>query len=203
MAVKIGQQKKPSGWDGTIFGIPTVFTPRVQRTVGDLANFAGHAAANLYSGVPSQLMQSGLSGFQNFFNQKGPAPKKAAPKQATPKSTPDNSDPGTTFSYLDALKQAQDYLGQNGGGSSFIDYSPLINQTRQTYGDASNRLLAMYQALHNNFQNDAGSIGSIFDQAKNADTQAANTATGEINQAYNNARQAQTDQFNALGSGGR
>lgn len=138
-----------------------------------------------------------IQGFANLFN-----PPKAQPKKkSTPK--PSTSTPKapvyTAPNYLDALAQAQALMG--GQSAPTVDYSPLIQQTQQTYGDASNRLLAMYNALHNNFQNDAGNIGGIFDQAKTASQQAADQATGDINNAYDAARAAQTKQFNDLGIG--
>jgi hypothetical protein len=111
------------------------------------------------------------------------------------------SDDSQGYNFLNALQQAQDYYNQNGLGAQSVDYSPLIAATQQTYGDASNRLLAMYNALHNSFQNDAGNVGSIFDQAKTADQSAADQATGDINSAYDAARAAQTKQFNDLGIG--
>lgn len=150
----------------------------------------------IYNTSPLGMLTNSIGGLFGGGGSK-PKPKPKAP----PAPTGGDLSVPQQFTFMDALKQAQDYFNQNGMGQPSVDYSPLIAQTRKTYGDASNRLLSMYQALHNNFQGDASGIGGLFDQAK-ADTQAsAKGATDAINQAYNNARQDQTNQFNALGIG--
>lgn len=164
------------------------------KLLGDTFTNWGNGLAHIFGGNPQAKSGNPLSQVSAARSRQ----QHSGPFVAKPIAP----DPGP-FNYIDALMQAQKLLGGPGGQSLYgsVDYSPLIAQTRQTYGDASNRLLAMYQALHNSFQNDAKGVGSIFDQAKAVSQGASDQAKNAINQAYANARADQTAQFNALGIG--
>lgn len=209
MAVRVGTQKNnpkpkvsnnnPWAWGSADPG--QIWTD----TAKGFSQALGHGAQQI-ADFYNKTAGGPIQGFASLFNPpKQKAKPKPKPKAAAPQPTPP-----PPYSMVDALNDARRYLSDQSGSpqdrfnaimAGVPDYSPLIQQTQQTFGDASNRLLAMYNALHNNFQNDAGTVGGVFDQAKTADQSAADNATGSINSAYDAARAAQTKQFNDLGIG--
>lgn len=161
----------------------------------------GGGAAAL--GVAGNILFPGSGDFlSSLFAGASPTPKKSVakrivnPKAAPPPPAAPTPDP----SFLDYLAQASQLVGAP-DMTAGIDFSGQESQARQTAGDASAKLQAMYNALHNNFQNDAPAIAQNFDAGTQAVGSNAAAATGDINNAYDAARQAQTAQLAALGIG--
>jgi hypothetical protein len=113
-----------------------------------------------------------------------------------------------TQSFMEMLNQA---LSMTGGGSSDesnsasaasrVDFSGQRNdlQGRANAADAS--IAAMYKQLQDSYAGQAPGIKQSYDQAGQGIAANGATATSNVNDAYDNARQGTTEQLAALGIG--
>jgi hypothetical protein len=105
--------------------------------------------------------------------------------------------------FTDYLNKAAQFLGTQQGAdpTGGIDFNGLISATTQGANDNSAKIQALYAALGQNYQNDAPAIGQNFDTGIANVNTANQGAVQTINDAYNQARAAQTAQLQALGIG--
>lgn len=104
------------------------------------------------------------------------------------------------FSFLDALKQAMGLIGGDGGGQiARVSYDPQRQEARNRASEADSRLAAMYRQLQDSYRADAPGIAAAYDQAAKGVNQNVDQAVGNINTAYDKAREDQTAQLAALG----
>lgn len=194
MAVKV-KKKEPEGIAKTFDDIGSWLGQNIAapfaNSVSNIGDYlAGRPPENIGSKVFGQPPTStrARAGGGTFTL---PAPKAAIPDEQT-------YQPG----FLDFLQQAQQLMGSGGGPArSGVDFAGLRAQSTQTADDASARLRAMYAALHDRFVGDAPAIQQNFDQGAQSVGDNAAEATGNVNDAYDAARQAQTAQLAALGIG--
>jgi hypothetical protein len=96
----------------------------------------------------------------------------------------------------------QDYLdlaGKLGLGSNGVDYSGEQAALTNQAGAADSQLAAMYAALKNSYAKDAPGIAANYDSAGQSITGNGDQAAQQISAAYQAARDAQTQQLQALG----
>lgn len=120
---------------------------------------------------------------------------KAIGKSRIPKGQQQEAPPQLTFA--DYLRMANE-MGLGGGGT---DFGALEAQLRQNAANADAKLAAMYNQLRGSIDADAAVIGQTYDAGAAGLTQNADQALGTINNAYQAARDAQTQQFQQLGIG--
>jgi hypothetical protein len=144
----------------------------------------------------------GLAGWLGAFGAQ-PASRKAPAKRSINQTKPQAPAPQQSAAepnFLDFLAQAAGLVGP-GDPTGGIDFGGLRQSATQTANDASAKLQAMYNALHNQYLADAPAIQQNFDTGVQGIGNNAAAATGDINNAYDAARQAQTAQLAALGIG--
>lgn len=166
------------------------------NTLSDIGDFLGSRPATTKAG-------SGVFGPDNPVVKKPVIPKAAPHAQPTPtaEQPPLPNDPTPQVpDLLSFLGQAMDVLRNNGGlAGGGTDYSALKNELRGQYTENDAKLAAMYNQLRSSYANDAPAIAKGYDDASTS--VGANTAHAEqtTNDAYQAARDAQTQQLQALG----
>jgi hypothetical protein len=101
------------------------------------------------------------------------------------------------LTFADYLRMANE-MGLGGGGT---DFGALEAQLRQNAANADAKLTAMYNQLRGSIDADASTIGQTYDTGAQGLQQSAEQAQATINNAYQAARDAQTQQFQQLGIG--
>lgn len=119
------------------------------------------------------------------------APVKRA---VAPRAKPQAQD-RAPLTFADYLQMANE-MGLGGSGT---DYAALMNQLRANAANADAKLAAMYGQLQNSIDADAAGIAQNFDTNGQNLNQNAASALDTINNAYQAARDAQTQQFQQLG----
>jgi len=102
-------------------------------------------------------------------------------------------------------KSLADYMAQARamglGGGDGTNYDALINQIKANGQSGDAKLAAMYQQLADKNASDSSVIKANFDTSGSSITAASDAASKDTAQAYNQTRQAQTQQLNDLGIG--
>lgn len=118
-------------------------------------------------------------------------------RAVAPRRQEQQSEQGAQLTFADYLRMANE-MGLGGGNT---DYSALMNQLRANAMNADAKLAAMYNQLQGSIDADASVIGQTYDAGAAGLTQNADQAQATINNAYQAARDAQTQQFQQLGIG--
>lgn len=150
---------------------------------------------NLFGlGIPGLI--NGLMGHGSSapVHKAAPLPKAPAPAQApAPTPTPPPS-------LADYLAEASKMLPPPSFAGA-LDFGKLAQQDVNQTNDVASRIQAMYNALSGDYKADAPTINAQYNQGINDVGAAQNAATGDVNNAYADARQAQSAQLAALGIG--
>lgn len=161
-----------------------------------------HGAEQLgsfFTGTPERKLQQPKWGGGAPQKPAAPAPSPALNLDAAQQTTSNNPNTATP-DLLSFLGQAMDILRQNGGlAGGGTDYGALKSQLQGQYNENDARLAAMYGQLQKSYAADAPAIAQGYDQAVNSVGQNAQAAAQTTNDAYQAARDAQTQQLQALG----
>lgn len=208
MAVKVSN-KKPRGTLDLYSGMGN--TPQQNNAVIKSTMKAAppwQASAGVAGGALGLGAIGDLFGGLFGGGQQG-APKSAAPKKphkVAPPQAPAAPTPQQQQSFADYLNAAAQMLGPQaanapGDPTGGVDFAGLQAQTTQAANDNSSKLRALYDALGQNYMADAPAIQQNFDSGINSVNAANQGASQNVNNAYDQARAAQTAQLQALGIG--
>jgi hypothetical protein len=186
---------------------PQQLNTGVRDTQRNFLNFLG-SVGNYFGGTPDAAPGKGMGdqavkkqtipGFEGFKlvpnAQPKSAPKKSSPKKS-PQSDPADQQVANPLSFNDYLALAQ----KLGLGGNSVDYSAQENALKSQASAADAQLASMYNALKQGYANDATGVAQNYDTAGQSITGAGGDAANSVNAAYQAARDAQTQQLQALG----
>lgn len=145
-------------------------------------------------GVHNPTPESWTDGsWRDWSYRDGPEP--APPMARSRGAALRKAEPELTFA--DYLTMAQEMMNQS--GATGPDYSAVEEALRRNALQSDAKLEAMYRQLHGSIDADAPTIAGAYDQAADAINQNADQASAGTAAGYQAARDAQTDQFRALG----
>ena len=201
MAVKVRTGDKPSG-QGT--PVPTDGSRSPVPSGGLFYDAPGGPDVRGGLGVDTPLGRFGISLGPAVTTPEGDRYGFGADVGYIPRATPGRDthhrkpDPVQQMTFSDFIALAKQYLSETGAGAG-PDYSAVAESLRQQALQNDAKLQAMYSQLRGSIQADAPTIQGQFDQGIQGVNQNADQASGNINAAYQEARDAQSRQLAALG----
>jgi hypothetical protein len=172
--------------------------------LGELGNFFKDYGRNVYN-APSDIGRaiSGKKMPRSGDMAFGTATKKKVAKAPVKKAAPAKKKAVQTDlpveQWQDPVKSFEEYMNRARGMVPSIDFSAQRNQLKSNAASGDARLNAMYQQLQNSYNADAPKLQGYYDTSAAEQKKAADEAAATTAQGYNQARQAQTQQFQQLG----